>query len=139
LSSLGNSPDGIGFAVGTLADNNAQHAMFVWRNSDIYVCRMANESAWSWSGEASQACSKTRGAATLALVYKDGVYYMFIDGDKVFEWSETAVYDGWGKKIQVMVGTEGTIKLGLASLSSDATFTDWGYSTDAEEISKYFN
>ena len=57
--------------VGTLASDNAKHAMILWRSSDIYVVRMANESAWGWSGETSQACSKTRDAATLALVYKE--------------------------------------------------------------------
>ena len=137
LSSLENTPDGIGFAVGTLASNNANHALFVWRSSDIYVVRMGDND-WGWNGETSQSCSKTQGAAQLALVYKEGVYYMFIDGDKVFEWSETAVYNGWGAKIQNMVGTEGTIKLGLANLSSDATFTDWGYSVDANVVDSYF-
>jgi hypothetical protein len=98
---------------------------------------MGNDNAWGWSGETSVSFSKTRAAATMALVYKDKTYYMFIDGEQVFKWSETAVYDGWGAKIQNMVGTSGTIKVGLANLSSDATFTDWGYSTDERVISEY--
>jgi hypothetical protein len=139
MSYIGATPDGVGFVVGTLENNDAKHAMFLWRANDIYVVRMGNGDAWGWSGETLQSCSKTHSAATLALVYKDGMYYMFIDGDKVFEWSETAVYDGWGAKIQNMVGTDGTLKVGLANLSSDATFTDWGYSTDSDVIAEWLN
>jgi hypothetical protein len=98
---------------------------------------MDNGEEWAWAGETSQSCSKSHSAATLTLVYDDGYYYMFIDGAKVFVCSETAVYQGWGAPIQNMVGTEGTIKVGLASLSADATFTDWGYSTDAAIIEQY--
>lgn len=139
MSYIGGTPDGVGFAVGTLADGDAKHAMVLWRASDIYVVRMENVGVWGWSGETSVTCSKPHDAATLALVYKDGMYYMFIDGDKVFEWSETAVYNGWGAKIQDMVGTEGSLRVGLANLSSDATFTDWGYSTDADVICTLLN
>ena len=55
LAKMEENADGVGFAVGTLANNNANHMLFDWRwkSNDIYVVRMENKSvasSWSWKG-----------------------------------------------------------------------------------------
>ena len=138
LDSLEDNPDGVGFAVGTLGENNSAHMMFNWRANDIYVTR---ESGHGWRGyDANPSTGISLAApATMALVYKDGYYYMFINGAKIASFDEDGKMGSWQKyTVQSTIGTEGTKKIGLSVLSSKATFSDWGYSTDASVISSYF-
>ena len=145
IDSLEDNPDGVGFVVGTLGADNAAHMMFNWRASDIYVTREDNyvdgTKVWGWRGyDSNPSTAISLGApATMALVYKDGYYYMFINDEKIASFDEDGKMGSWQSyTVQSTIGTEGTKKIGLSVISTKATFSDWGYSTDATEIDEYF-
>ena len=139
---------GVGFAVGTLGENNDKHLMFNWRpyRHDVYVSREQkvwdNSEVWGWNGFADDTFHtdlKLEGnlPIDLAFVYKDGVYYMFIGGENVvtlaenehFTWNETKICD--------FIGDKGTKKFGLSMLNGKLTFSDWGYSTNPKTVDSY--
>ena len=129
----------VGFVVGTLSDGGKNHVLFDWRNSgdkkDIYVWR---NDPYGWVGfeDGKYPCSEDIRPSTLTLVYKSGIYYMFIDGVNVlslnsyakFAWSNVVVNDA--------IGTEGEIMVGL-STSGTAVFSDFSVSFDAEKINEF--
>jgi hypothetical protein len=127
--------DNIGFAVGTL-EATSNHIMFQWRKNDIYVWR----SAGGWKGHADNAYTPGFGNkdsnVTIALVYKAGYYYMFMNGTQVFSCKETADI-GRGTKPQELIGTTGTKKIGFSLYAGEMIFTNWGYSIDARVINQY--
>ena len=124
----------IGFVVGTLAENK-NHLMFQWRANDIYIWRNI-----SWSGHEDNKYKPGYGSngsdVQIALAFKDGVYYMFMNGTKVLEIAETT-NTGWGCVLNTAIGTTGTKKIGLSLYNGSMDVTAWGYSTDASEIAKY--
>ncbi len=126
------SGDLVGFAVGTLAAPSS-FAMSGWRESDIYVARLADKgNAWGWAGE-SIVDTITRKAAQIALVYKGGEYYFFVNGEQVAHLDKNMI-----NKLAGIGATVDTVKVGFAVNWTGATsFSDWGYSTDEEVISKY--
>ena len=151
LAKMEENADGVGFAVGTLANNNANHMLFDWRwkSNDIYVVRMENKSvasSWSWKGFDSSdtgnpgpdlSCSVEQKASNLVFVYNNNTYYMFIDGKLVMGISETTEVSWNGGSIASIIGAEGAKKIGLSVLGSVATFSDWGYTTDATKIAAF--
>ena len=134
----GFTSDNIGFVVGTLEETK-NHLLFQWRANDIYIWRNAG----GWTGHADNIYKPGFGTnandITMALVYKDGNYHMFLNGVEVF--STGATFDnGWGGTVNVenIIGTTGTKKIGLSQFAGESIYSDWGYSTDAEEVAKYF-
>ena len=133
---------GVGFVVGTRGDANANHVLFNWRpgQKDIYVSREKNGEAWGWKGfETSPSCNVEKSEETIkmTLIYKKGTYYMFLNDTKVLEISETTKFSWSSDTIADIVGETGTVKVGLSTIFGSATFTDWGYTTDATEITQY--
>jgi hypothetical protein len=64
---------------------------------------------------------------------------MFINETQIASFDEDGKMGSWQSyTVQSTIGTEGTKKIGLSVISTKATFSDWGYSTDATEIAKYF-
>jgi hypothetical protein len=76
--------------------------------------------------------------AQIALVYKDGMYHAFLNGTKVCSLGST-FSNGWGGSVDLAgnIGKTGTLKIGLSMYKGTAQFTDWGYSTEAEDIEQY--
>ena len=139
----------VGFAVGTFdgpsAPVNRYHVLFQWSESKkLKVYREAGD-GWGWTGEGIISCSDlglTYGDNTLTFVYKNGTYYMFIDGVKVMETTGTLT-PSWGGNwslLGVMLGdgaSSATIKFGGAVFDGSAKFSDVVYSTDPEEINRF--
>ena len=129
--------ENVGFAVGTLGSDNSAHLMFDWRNKgankDIYIWRGG---AYGWKGhdDNKYSCTLDRsGEHTMTLVCKSGIYYMYIDGTQVFNKAGSEDI-GWGTVINNIVGTTGTIKIGLTTSFGTATFSDFEVTTDAAKI-----
>ena len=126
--------DQIGFVAGTNTANN-KHLLFQWRANDIYLWRDI-----SWTGHEDNKWTPGYGNknsnVSIAMVYKDGFYYMFLNGAKKATIDETA-NTGWGMVPKNAIGTDGTKKIGLSFFNGSMVCTDWGYSTDAAVISQY--
>ncbi|MBO4251679.1 MAG: tyrosine-protein phosphatase [Clostridia bacterium] len=139
----------IGFAVGTFdgpsTPDNRYHVLFQWSESKkLKVYREAGD-GWDWTGEGVIDCSDldlTYGDNTLTFVYKNGIYYMFIDGVKVMATTGTLT-PSWGGNwsfLGTMLGegsSSATIKFGGAVFNGSAKFSDIVYSTDSKEINVF--
>ena len=127
--------DCIGFVVGTLEDS--KHVLFTFRPNDITVWRTISG---DWKGHDDNLYTPGFGsnttAKTIALVYHDGYYYMFLNGVQVFKQLETTNL-GWGMVPKTYIGTSGTKKIGFACSSGVFNLSSWGYSTDSEVIAEY--
>ena len=125
----------IGFVVGTNAANT-NHLLFHWRSGDIYLWRSI-----SWTGHDDNKWMPGYGAKTaaktLALVYFNGYYYMFLNGGTEKAKIDQTANTGWGMVPQNAIGTSGTKKIGLSLTNGTMTCSDWGYSTDANVIASY--
>lgn len=130
-----------GFVV---SSETGSYLMFVYRKSqnDIYLWKDNTDqnSKAMWSnvnvtgvdvfGENDDETSD------FVLVYKDGTYYMFIDGVLVLEKAES--FDGSYGTISECIGSGTNVTFGLASPAQKTTFSNVSYTTDATEIAKYF-
>ena len=111
----GMTAENIGFVVGTFENNNKNHLLFQWRKSqgDIYIWRDYG----SWTGHQDYLITSDIGTdgAEIALVYRKGYYFMFLNGTQVCAIGKT-LYNGWGGTVNVTneIGTTGTIKIGLS-------------------------
>ena len=131
--------ENVGFVIGNLDNDNANHVMFDWRNKidngkevkDIYVWR---HDTYGWKGIEGFSCDVARDKKeyTLTFIYKNNMYYLLIDGVIVFETSETANFSG--VELKSVIGTTGKIKIGLSTSFGTATFSDFRVSTDLDEI-----
>ena len=134
----GMTAENVGFIVGTLGEDNANHLLFQWRKSqeDFYVWKYLG----GWTGHNDKIFNSSIGTegAEIALVYKSGRFYAFLNGSQVCNFANS-FDNGWDGKLNVseIIGTAGTIKLGLSIAYGMAQFTEWGYSTDAEVIKGY--
>ena len=141
------SAENVGFVVGTLGSNNANHVMFDWRNQgstkDIYIWR---NDPYGWKGfdktcteetYPDLTCNIVHKSATLTFIYKNNNYYMFIDGTKVLEISEDQGFSWGASTIKSIVGTSGKIKLGVTTSFGTATFSGFTLTTDGAKITAY--
>ena len=134
----GMTAENVGFIVGTLGADNANHLLFQWRRTknDLYIWRDLG----GWQGHDDNVFKSAIGTngAEIALVYKSGRFYALLNGSQVCTFANS-FDNGWGGKLNVseIIGTTGTIKLGLSIAYGMAQFTEWGYSTDAEVINGY--
>ena len=137
----GFNANGIGFVVGTNT-SNTKHLLIQWRSDRIVFWRQDG----GWTGYDDNQWTPGYGnnstAKSIALVYKSGRYYLYMNGTRVFNQSETADV-GWGTVIRTKVGTDDTKKIGLAINNGNMTVSDWGFSTDQDDIADvlggYFN
>lgn len=128
---------GIGFVIASDTTVSGKHLLFHWMSDRIAFWRTAG--GWTgydgtdplYPGFGSNSASKA-----LALVYKSGRYYLFMNGTQVFNKSETEDI-GWGTVISTKIGTDGNKKIGLSLNNGTMTCSDWGYSTDASVIWSY--
>jgi LPXTG-motif cell wall-anchored protein len=138
----GMTAENVGFVVGTLGEDNSKHLLFQWRRNqkDLYVWRQEKKDVWGWSGTADNVINSDIGTngAEIALVYKNGKYYAFLNGTQVCAIG-IAIDNGWGGMLNVseIIGTEGTLKVGLSVAYGMVQFTNVGFSTDKTEINKY--
>ena len=129
----------IGFVVGTLKENG-NNLMFQWRSNDIYISRdiggyVGHENNIITPGYGNNSSDKT-----MALVYKNKRYYMYLNDIKVWEASEDGFDNGWGGNVvpKNIIGTEGTKKIGFsAGYTASMICYDYGYSTDADVIAEF--
>ncbi|HBF86860.1 MAG TPA: hypothetical protein DDW54_04180 [Clostridiales bacterium] len=132
---------GVGFVVGTLGSDNSNHILFNWRpGRDIYVTREGNASKWNWAGIADNkypcAHKITGETMRITLVYEKGLYLFFVDDKLYLNVSENEDI-GWGTVINNYVGTTGTKKIGFSALYGSVAISDYGYSTDIDEIESF--
>jgi diaminopimelate epimerase len=131
--------ENVGFVVGTLGEDNSKHLLFQWRRNqkDLYVWRQEKKDVWGWSGTADNVINSDIGTngAEIALVYKNGKYYAFLNGTQVCAIG-IAIDNGWGGMLNVseIIGTEGALKVGLSVAYGMVQFTNVGFSTDKTEI-----
>lgn len=127
----------IGFVVGDLSAER-RHIMFQWRANDIYLWRNI-----SWAGVDDNkylpGYGNNTSAKEIALVFKDGWYYMYLNGALTFATPETAdvLNDGSTEGLNAYIGTDQNKRIGLSVYDGDMTCTDWGYSTDSDVIATY--
>ncbi len=132
---------GTGFVVGTLGNDNSSHIMFNWRpGRDIYITRESNGNKWNWAGikDNKYPCSEQVSGDTMriTLVYERGLYLFFVNNKLYLNVSENEDI-GWGTVISDYVGSVGTKKIGFSALYGSVLISDYGYSTDVDEIEAY--
>ena len=140
------SAENVGFVVGTLGETKKNHVMFDWRKrsdvNDLYIWRNGT-SSWGWAGidpscgeEAypDLSCSAARGSNELTLVYKDGKYHYFIDGNEVTIIEKTQGFSWTSATVESIIGMEGKVKIGLTTSFGSATFSDFAVTTDPDAI-----
>ena len=134
----GMTAQNVGFVVGTLGADNTNHLLFQWRRlkNDFYIWK--DLGGWAGHNDGVFDSSIGTSGAEIALVYKDGTYYAFLNGEQVCYFKDT-FDNGWGKLMNVndFIGTDGTLKIGLSVAYGTAQFTEWGYSTDTSVIEEY--
>lgn len=131
-----------GFVV---SSEKGSYMMFVYRHNkpDVYCWKdkTTQNSNVKWSENKLKNAVDVFGenddrASEFVLVYKNGTYYMFIDGVLVLEHSENDT-GGYGTT-SLCIGNGEDISFGLASPDTQSVYTDYGYTTDATEIEEYF-
>jgi hypothetical protein len=134
----GMTAENVGFVVGTLGEDNSNHLLFQWRKNqgDFYVWK--DKGGWKGHKDNIFATNIGTSGAEIALVYKNGTYYAFLNGTLACQFDST-FNNGWGGKLDTasIVGTDGVLKVGLSVAFGTAQFSDWGYSTDENVIAQY--
>lgn len=138
----------VGFVLSGSSDGSYLQFVYRRQKNDIYLW---SETGKVWgegdflhltmpTGEKAPFGSDGTQNMEIALIYKTGVYYIFVNGEKVLERAETANSNSWGAPtLRNAIGTGNPyVRLGLASPDNTSTFVDWGFTVSAEKIAEYF-
>lgn len=127
----------IGFVV-TSDKNQSLKPMFVYKKDNTF---MFYTSDWKKDVEGIANNGKQYSVGdtvTMTLVYKGGMYYIFMDGELACSVSATAKATYGDIKVCETIGFEKMLYLGLASLNGEpTTYTDWWYDTNTEVVDGY--
>ena len=136
--------NGFGFVVGTLGDTNANHVLFNYRQGtkDIYISRESNGSNWGWMGIEDRTYPVSypmMNEMQFALVYEHGLYMFYINGELVANVSENDKFAWSTKSFKDVIGATGAKKIGLSVLYGSVGITNYGYTTDVDEIESFMH
>jgi hypothetical protein len=128
----------MGFVV-TSDKNQSLKPMFVYKKDNTFMFYTSD-----WQKDVEGIANKGKqysvgDTVTMTLVYKGGMYYIFMDGELACSVSATAKATYGDTKVCETIGFEKMLYLGLASLNGEpTTYTDWWYDTNTEVVDGYY-